>query len=404
MLMTSKHKQTSFDYVQDKNTPLKPHTSPLLGKRKVFVGMSGGVDSSVAAALLKKAGYDVTGVFIKVWHPDFLPCDWQEERRDAMRVCAVLNIPFLTFNFEEEYKRDVIDYMLLEYKRGKTPNPDVMCNRYIKFGFFLKKALAMGADFIATGHYAIREVRHEKKKEIYVLRESKDKEKEQSYFLWTLRQEELARSLFPIGNLEKKEVRNLAKKFNLPTAEKKDSQGLCFLGKIDFRDFLKVYLPEKMGNVVNLRGEIIGTHEGVHFYTVGQRHGFIVTKKGINEKALYVVGKDIAKNILVVSPKEELEYRAMQTKKITLFDLNWISGKKLENSLHCFARFRYHQSPKKVHVYKDGRFTTAEFEMPQEGVSSGQSLVFYDAEGVTLGGGIIEFIEFIETVIRPHRV
>ncbi|MEK7180377.1 MAG: tRNA 2-thiouridine(34) synthase MnmA, partial [Patescibacteria group bacterium] len=340
-------------------------------RKKVFVGMSGGVDSSVSAALLKKEGYDITGVFIKVWQPDFIECDWRIERRDAMRVCAALNIPFLTFDFEEEYKRDVIDYMLLEYKRGRTPNPDVMCNRYIKFGSFLRKAREMGADFIATGHYAIREIKEEDGKEVYVLRESKDKEKEQSYFLWTLGQEELKHSLFPVGGYKKEEVRNLAKKFNLPTALKKDSQGLCFLGKIDFRDFLKMYLPEKVGNVVNLSEEIIGTHEGVHFYTIGQRHGFTITKKSTEDKPFYVVSKDIAKNILTVANKEEIKFKEVQVKKITLSDVSWISGKKLQNSFSCFARFRYHQIPQKVKVAKEGRFITAEFITPQESVSLG---------------------------------
>lgn len=358
--------------------------------KKIFVGMSGGVDSSVSAALLKKAGYDVTGVFIKVWHPDFLPCDWKEERRDAMRVCAALNIPFLTFDFEEEYKRDVVDYMLAEYKRGRTPNPDVMCNRYIKFGSFLKKAKTMGAAMIATGHYAIRKEAGEGTQKTFFLKESKDKEKDQSYFLWTLGQEELAQSLFPVGGYEKKEVRALAEKFNLPTFEKKDSQGLCFLGKIDFREFLAVYLPVKRGNVVNLKEETIGTHDGVHLYTVGQRHGFTITKKGTTDTPLYVIDKDVAKNRLIVSDKKEAIYETVKAEKITLSDMHWVSGNLPPVNRDYHLRFRYHQVPVLGRLAKEGRRTVVVFETPQDGVALGQSLVFYTKEGTCLGGSVID--------------
>lgn len=198
-----------------------------LGK-KLFVGMSGGVDSSVSAALLKEAGYHVTGVFLKVWQPDFLPCNWKEERLDAMRVAAVLDIPFVTIDLEKEYKEEVVDYMIAEYRRGRTPNPDVMCNKEIKFGAFLKKALAMGADAVATGHYAQNMFNPAAGTVgLWEMRESADTDKDQTYFLWTLTQERLSKILFPIGHLTKPEVRKLAQKFGLPTAEKKDSQGLC---------------------------------------------------------------------------------------------------------------------------------------------------------------------------------
>lgn len=357
---------------------------------KVFVGMSGGVDSSVSAALLKKAGYDVTGVFIKVWHPDFLPCSWKEERRDAMRVCAALNIPFLTFDFEEEYKRDVVDYMLTEYKRGRTPNPDVMCNRYIKFGSFLKKAKTMGAQKIATGHYAIIEEIKEGTKKTYILKESKDKEKDQSYFLWTLGQEELSESLFPVGGYEKTEVRALAQKFNLPTFEKKDSQGLCFLGKIDLREFLSLYLPVKKGDVVNLKEEIIGIHDGVHLYTIGQRHGFTITKKSALDVPLYVIDKDAAKNRLIVSDKKEKIYETVKTKKAVFSDMHWVSGNLPSLNQNYLIRFRYHQTPIVGRLAKEGRKIVAIFETSQDSVALGQSLVLYTEDEVCLGGGIID--------------
>lgn len=354
--------------------------------------MSGGVDSSVSAALLKKAGYDITGVFIKVWHPDFLPCDWKEERRDTMRVCAALNIPFLTFDFEEEYKREVVDYMLSEYKRGRTPNPDVMCNRYIKFGSFLKKAKTMGADMIATGHYAIREEVGKGSQKVFLLKESKDKEKDQSYFLWTLGQEELSQSLFPVGGYEKKEVRALAQKFNLPTFEKKDSQGLCFLGKIDFREFLAAYLPVKRGHVVNLKEEIIGIHDGVHLYTIGQRHGFTITKKGTSDTPLYVIDKDVAKNRLIVSDKKEAIYETVKTKKVTLSDTHWVSGAFPSLNRDYNIRFRYHQKPISGFLTKEGRKTVAVFKTSQDSVALGQSLVFYTKDDVCLGGGVVDRI------------
>ena len=230
--------------------------------------MSGGVDSSVAAYLLQQEGYDVTGVFMKVWQPEFIPCSAEEDRRDAMRVAARLGIPFLTFNFEQEYKKDVADYFIAEYAAGRTPNPDVMCNRYIKFGAYLRTALAQGAEYIATGHYA----RVKKDSEGYHLLVGIDENKDQSYFLHTLGQDELSRTLFPIGNFTKPEVRQIARRAGLPTAEKKDSQGLCFVGKLDMKEFLSQYIPQKRGAVVDTKGVVLGEHEGAAYYTLGQRH------------------------------------------------------------------------------------------------------------------------------------
>ena len=256
-------------------------------KKKVFVGASGGVDSSTTMAILKEQGYDVTGVFIKVWQPDFVECQWKEDRLDAMRVCATLGVQFLDLDLEEEYKKGVFDYMVDGYKNGRTPNPDVMCNKKIKFGAFLDFALENGADHVATGHY----VRLEDGK----LLTGVDKNKDQSYFLWTLTKEQLKYCLFPIGGYEKIKVREMAKKFKLSTAQKKDSQGLCFVGKVDMKEFLERFIPQKKGEVLNEKGEVIGEHDGVFYYTLGQRHGFLITKKGTDDKPYYIVKKDLEK-------------------------------------------------------------------------------------------------------------
>lgn len=380
----NKHKQT--------NTPFK---------KKVFVGMSGGVDSSVSAALLKEQGFDVVGVFIKAWYPDWLSCSWRDDRRDAMSVCAKIGIPFITFDFEKEYKKEVIDYMVAEYKKGRTPNPDVMCNRMIKFGAFLKKAKKMGADFVATGHYArllneFASLAHGERGEFaekqdslrspVKLLESKDKEKDQTYFLWTLTQDDLKNIIFPIGGFKKPEVRKLAKKFGLITAEKKDSQGLCFLGKISIRDFLKKYIKEKKGKVVDENGNTVGAHSGATFITIGQRHGFEINEKETDRKPYYVVAKDIKKNLLIVSHKKE-EKKSFQ-KEILIDGVNWVSGA-LDFSGKYSARIRYRQPLEecRIKLCQRGRLTIV-FKNPQRAVSPGQSLVIY-SNGACLGGGII---------------
>ncbi|MCK5059992.1 MAG: tRNA 2-thiouridine(34) synthase MnmA [Candidatus Pacebacteria bacterium] len=359
-------------------------------RKSVFCAISGGVDSAVSAALLKRKGFDVTGVFIKVWYPEFAPCDWKNEQRDAMRVAAVLDIPFLTFDCEEVYKKEVVDYMLSEYEKGRTPNPDVMCNKYIKFGSFLEQAKKRGADYIATGHYARRDMVSNGDEKLYLLRESKDKKKDQSYFLWTLGQGELACSLFPVGNITKKEVRKLALRFNIPVAGKKDSQGLCFLGKIDMQEFLRKYLPEKGGDLLDTKGNIIGTHNGAYFFTIGQRHGFTVFKKGTDDVPLYAVSKNIEKNTVTVSEREEKDNSCKTGKlsKVFLSQENWISKFPFSGEKYL-ARIRYHQVPQLVTFLstKDGAYV--EFDTPQEGLSFGQSLVLYSKD-VCLGGGIME--------------
>ncbi len=353
--------------------------------KKVFVGLSGGVDSSVSAALLKEQGYNVTGVFIKVWQPDFLECTWKEDRLDAIRVAAHLDIPFMTLDLEKEYKESVANYMIEEYKAGRTPNPDVMCNKTIKFGAFLKKALELGADYVATGHYA-RNISN-KKTELYELHAGVDTNKDQSYFLWTLDQEQLKHILFPIGEYEKPRVRKLAKKFQLLTATKKDSQGLCFVGKLDMREFLKHFIPEKRGDVLNEKKETIGYHDGAQFYTIGQRHGFIITKKTPEDIPYYIIGKNVHSNTISVSHKKN-DSLSREKKEITLVDTNWVSRQASQNNIKLKARIRYRQPLQECIIKNENNKFVLKFNKPQI-VDSGQSAVLYD-NSQCLGGGIIE--------------
>ena len=379
-------------------------------KQKVYVGVSGGVDSSVALALLKEQGYDVTGVFLRVWQADFLPCDWKEERRSAMRVCATLGVPFITLDCQEEYKKEVVDYMIAEYSAGRVPNPDVFCNKFVKFGVFLKKALEMGADFIATGHYARKfSLAHSSASGLYPLSggsddtsasecaqenffqlcESVDLNKDQSYFLYTLNQHQLSHTLFPVGHFTKPEVRKLAKKFGLSTAEKKDSQGLCFIGKVDMKDFLKHFIQSKEGDVLNTKGEVIGRHDGAIFYTIGQRHGFDVIKKSSESGASFVVSKDIEKNTITVEDRESERNTTYSTKEIILKNINFISGVEPGFPLKAQVRIRYRQEKQSCVVLKTGESYKIIFDAPQSGVAIGQSAVLYDGE-ICLGGGIID--------------
>lgn len=371
--------------------------------KKVFVGVSGGVDSSVSLALLRDAGYDVTGVFIRTWHPDWLPCDWKDDRRDAMRVCAHLGVPFLELDLEDVYKKDVADYMINEYRSGRTPNPDVMCNRYVKFGAFWDWAKSRGADYIATGHYAqihfkssaecFREqypdYSHEKiasiiraePKGFLSLGKGLDPSKDQSYFLWTLRADELSHILFPIGHLPKIEVRKLAEKYGLPTARKKDSQGICFLGQVDLREFLSRYIETKQGDVLDEAGHVIGYHDGAIFFTHGERHGFTITKKGTDDARLYVVAKDVEKNTITVSaisPDISSYAKTIYSIILTNFRIYVEVGKIYQ------AQIRYHGEYWDVQI-KDNIVT---FTKPVL-VSPGQSIVVYDGD-ICIGGGIVE--------------
>lgn len=344
--------------------------------------MSGGVDSSVAAALLKKRGFDVRGVFIKTWSA-VLPCDQKQDRLDAMKAALQLKIPFETWDFSREYKKDVVDYMVSGYAEGITPNPDIMCNKYIKFGLFWERALKRGADFIATGHYIKiqkSKIKNSKFKIIYRLFQSRDKNKDQSYFLWTLTQKQLKRCLFPIGDYTKPEVRKLAKKFGLHTAQKKDSQGICFLGKVDLRDFLKKRLGEKPGNILTLSGKVIGRHQGLSFYTIGQRKGI-----GLPAGPWFVAGKDLKRNALVVTKNE----KDLLKKELIVQNVNWLSGREPKLPLKVEVKVRYRAPSAAATIDKTpNKRYKIKFVSPQRALAPGQSSVFYKGEQL-LGGGII---------------
>ncbi len=378
-------------------------------KKLVFVGMSGGVDSSVAALLLSdsvearaarkraglpagRQGYNIVGVFMRCWGggPDAavgVNCTAERDAEDARRVAEKLNIPFYTWDFEEAYQKKVVEYKVQGYKRGLTPNPDVMCNREIKFGLFLDKALSLGADYVATGHY----VRLKKMRGAYRLYQAVDKNKDQSYFLWTLTQGQLAHCLFPIGDYLKPKVRQVAKRAGLPTAEKKDSQGICFLGQVTLIDFLKGYLPARSGAVLNLKGEKIGTHAGAHFYTIGQRQGLdhgtwnmkhVTFGKG-DRKRFYIAEKNTKTNTIVVA--EGPENPALFRKEIGLVSLNFISPTLHASrfTLHLYARVRYRQPLAEAILYinRSAPFDKLRvrlvFNQPQKFVAEGQSAVFY---------------------------
>lgn len=366
---------------------------------KVFVGLSGGVDSAVSAALLKKTGHDVTGVYIKVWQPDWIDCNWKEERREAMRVAAHLGIPFITLDAEKEYKQGVIYYMISEYSLGRTPNPDVMCNREVKFGAFWKWAKKNGADYIATGHYArvvaMGKSAVRKSNDSFSLLAGVDQNKDQSYFLWTLNQKDLNHVLFPVGGLTKPEVRKLAQKFKLPNADKKDSQGLCFIGKIDVKEFLAHYLKRKTGKVLNEAGEVIGTHSGAIFFTLGERHGFTIKNKTPEDLPYYVISKDISKNTITVSNNKLSTKISDDDGKnsgnnliVKLDRINWIDVLTPANGSRIYVRTRYRQPLMRARIV-DPNNGSIEIENITDPVTPGQSLVVYDKNGKCLGGGII---------------
>lgn len=336
----------------------------------VFVGLSGGVDSATSAALLKERGYDVIGAFIKIWQPEFIECTWREDRLDAMRICASLGIPFREINLSDEYQKRVVDSMIADYRAGITPNPDVLCNEKIKFGSFFSWALSEGADFVATGHYA--------RIEGPSLARAVDANKDQSYFLHRISSEELARTIFPIGDLHKDEVREHAKRFNLPVAAKPDSQGLCFVGDVSMRDFLKRFIVVENGPVLDMQGNQIGTHEGAALYTLGQRHGFTV-KNGPAEGSHYVVAIDTAKNAITVSRERSDAAR----KEISMRDIHWI-GETPGFPVRLQAQTRYREIPVAVTIEKD---SVARFDEPHI-ASPGQSIVLYDGD-ICLGGAFI---------------
>jgi tRNA-specific 2-thiouridylase len=358
-------------------------------KRTVFVGMSGGVDSSVAAHLLKEQSYNTVGVFMKCYNIDGCA---EADAEDARRVAEHIGIPFYVWDFEQEYKDRVVQYMIEGYRAGITPNPDVMCNREIKFGLFLEKALASGADYVATGHY----VKIEKSPDgVFKLFEANDPNKDQSYFLWTLGQKQLTRCLFPVGAFLKSEVREIARAAGLSTAEKKDSQGICFLGKFSLDDFLKQYIPEHRGALVTTAGEIIGEHSGAEFYTIGQRHidadfAFPKTGGAAPRKPLYVSSKDAVTNTVVLA--EGSDDPALYRSEVELSQMNFVSGAapKDGGTLNVRARVRYRQplSEATLSHLENGNYKMT-FSAPQKFVAEGQSAVFYGADGEMLGGGVM---------------
>jgi tRNA-specific 2-thiouridylase len=349
-------------------------------QKTIFVGLSGGVDSSVAAALLKAEGYTVVGVFIRTWQPDFIECSFREDRLDAMRVAAHLGIPFLECDAEEVYKRAVAEYMIEEYRAGRTPNPDVMCNREIKFGVFWEFAKSHGADAIATGHYA--------ETENGLLKKAADPAKDQAYFLYRLTQEDLVHVFFPLGRLHKTEVRALAKKLGLPTSLKKDSQGICMLGDLDLKQFLAHYIPEVRGDVLNESGEVVGYHMGAIFLTVGERHGFTIEKKTPNDERYYIVAKDIEKNTVTVRAHSSSGTpTASASTEFRIDRVTWVS-KIPEKEKKYTAQVRYHGEELSCHVKNiDADSATIIFDAPIL-AARGQSIVLFEKNNC-LGGGII---------------
>lgn len=337
--------------------------------KKIFVGLSGGVDSAVSAYLLKKAGAQVVGVFIKGWYPEGLPCTWASDRRDAMRVAAHLHIPFTTLDASAEYKGSVLDYLIREYQAGNTPNPDIMCNREVKFGVFFSYALSKGADAIATGHYARTQDGR--------LFRGKDEVKDQSYFLWGISKEALLKTYFPIGELKKERVRAIAKQAQLPVASKKDSQGICFLGPVSVEDFLRKELTLTKGKAFDEEGYEVGEHDSVLLYTLGER----VSLRNAPPGPWYVSGKRIRENELVVSKKKTPE---KETRILLVRDANWFT---VIAKTNVEAQFRYHGPVIQGDLQQEEGMFTPLNPLP-ETPATGQSLVFYDTDEC-IGGGII---------------
>ncbi len=356
-----------------------------MDNKTVVVGMSGGVDSSVSALLLKEQGYNVVGLFMKNWDEkdDRGQCTAEQDYEDVRRVCNKIGIPYYTVNFTQEYMDNVFDSFIKDYEQGRTPNPDVLCNREVKFKPFLKFAKSIGADYIATGHYA--RIRHENDKH-YLLR-AVDENKDQTYFLNQLSQEQLKDVLFPIGGICKPQVREIAREHNLITADKKDSTGICFIGERKFREFLKGFIPAQKGNFMTEDGRIVGQHEGSMYYTIGQRKGLNIGGiKGEEEGRWFVVKKDIKNNIVYVSHDESLLYR----KGLTACNFNFIPDVPTIKTFDCKARYRHRQPlfDVKVEIEADDKVKVS-FKQPQRDINEGQYVVLYDDQ-LCLGGGYID--------------
>ncbi|HJR14791.1 MAG TPA: tRNA 2-thiouridine(34) synthase MnmA [Rhodanobacteraceae bacterium] len=353
---------------------------------RITVGMSGGVDSSVAALLLKRAGHGISGFFMLNWEDDDPEsgCHADADRRDALAVCAKLGIPFRSANFAAEYRERVFAYFLDEYRAGRTPNPDVLCNREIKFGTFLDAARAEGAEKIATGHYARNELVDGR----WRLLRARDASKDQTYFLHVLDQDQLGAAVFPLGGLEKTEVRRMADEAGLPVATKKDSTGICFIGERDFRAFLSTYLPAQPGELRRPDGRALGEHHGAMFYTPGQRSGLnIGGRAGGSGEAWYVVGKDVAANVVYVDQGHDSPW--LQSRKVSASGSHWIADRPPSASFDCTAMTRYRQPPQACHVQVEGGRCIVRFDITQRAVAPGQSVVFYAGEEC-LGGAVID--------------
>ncbi|MCH1431794.1 MAG: tRNA 2-thiouridine(34) synthase MnmA [Flavobacteriaceae bacterium] len=391
-------------------------------KKRIVIGLSGGVDSSVAAYLLKKEGYEVIGLFMKNWHDESVTlsneCPWLEDSNDAMLVAEKLGIPFQIVDLSKEYKERIVDYMFNEYAQGRTPNPDVLCNREIKFDVFLDIALSLGADYVATGHYCQKEAFQNKDEEtVYRLLAGKDNNKDQSYFLCQLSQAQLSKVLFPIGHLKKAKVREIATTQNLVTADKKDSQGLCFIGKVSLPDFLQQQLKPKAGQIIKIPetlsayenqnvakqtldqkaekhqyeisdGILIGEHQGAHFYTIGQRKGLGI---GGFEEPLFVIDTDVEENLIYVGEGKSHPGLYRDTLKVASDEIHWIRTDltlEIGDSLKVSARIRYRQPLQKATLFqtKDGLYIT--FEEHQSAITSGQFVAWYEGTEL-LGSGVI---------------
>ncbi len=393
--------------------------------KRVVVGLSGGVDSSVTAHLLQEQGYEVIGIFMRNWHDESViidaECPWVEDSTDAQLVAEKLGIPFQVIDFSEVYKKRIVDYMFAEYERGRTPNPDVLCNREIKFDVFLDLAVKLGADYVATGHYCRKKTELIDGKEVHHLLSGKDKNKDQSYFLCQVRQDQLAKVLFPIGELEKSEVRAIAKNLDLVTAEKKDSQGLCFIGKVKLPDFLKQQLAPKKGDILEVSAssaifnksthpsadelelteasepfdlshsetQKVGEHEGAHYYTIGQRKGLAV---GGTPEPLFVIGTDTKKNLIYTGQGSDHPGLWRSSLKLESDSLNWIvadSAIQEGEQVRYAVRIRYRQTLQAASLLlKKGSYYLI-FDEPQSAITSGQFAAWYDGEEL-VGSGVIE--------------
>lgn len=345
----------------------------------VYVGLSGGVDSATSAALLKEAGYQIVGAFIKIWQPAFIECTWREDRLDAMRATASLGIPFREIDLSDVYQKEVVESMVHDYQAGITPNPDVLCNRSVKFGAFAKWAFAQGADLVATGHYAQVETQPDG---THALLRGADEGKDQSYFLYQLTEADLARTLFPVGHLQKIEVRAHAARFGLPVSDKPDSQGLCFVGDVSMREFLSRSIRVEPGEVRDTANTVVGEHEGAALYTIGQRHGFTMHGERAKQGPWYVVRVDTHTNIVYVSTQRDDAART----SCVLRKMHWIHHEPTL-PLHVEAQSRYHGTIASTTIEKVDAEYHATFATPQV-ISAGQSLVLYVGDRC-IGGGII---------------